>query len=295
MNLQDEKQVILHADKMDIVENATDKIENHSSNIDDSYLILVHDLQEKIAGLRNLVEQQSREKSQLIANNNRFVSIIGHDLRGPLSSILGVLSLLKEFLYEISKKEIEEYVDIASASAISTSNLLENLLLWATSQNKGVMLNKKIINLSVLVKEEISNSKITTQLKKISLTHAVPVDLYVCADEQMVKTIFRNLINNATKFTNSGGRISISAVEAGPYAEITVEDNGRGIAAKDLDSLFQLDAVIPDKNKNREKGRGLGLLLCKEFVEMHGGSINVESTHGKGSRFMFSLPLHKKE
>jgi two-component system, sensor histidine kinase and response regulator len=292
---QAKKQLSPESGRMNVAEAISGKKNDHTSDLENSYLMLVYDLHEKIAGLKKLAEQQSREKSQIIASNNRFISIIGHDLRGPISSILGVLSLLKEFLYDIDKKEIEEYVDIASASAINTANLLENLLLWSTSQNTGVIINKKVIELAALVEEEITDSKITTRLKKINITNTIDFDLKVCVDKQMLKTIFRNLINNATKFTNTGGQITISAIGANRFAEIRVEDNGRGIAPEDLNSVFLLDAVIPEKTKNREKGRGLGLLLCKEFVEMHGGTISVESTPGKGSSFLFTIPLHVGE
>jgi two-component system, sensor histidine kinase and response regulator len=292
LNHQENMQETSKTEIKDVNDAISDKIKDHSVDLENYYLMLVHDLQEKIAGLKNLAEQQSREKSLIIANNNRFISIIGHDLRGPLSSILGVMSLMKEFLYDLEKKEIEEYVDIASASALNTTNLLENLLLWATTQNVGIAINKQILDLYVLVEEEIANNLITTGLKKINLTSNIAPDMMICADNQMVKTIFRNLINNAIKFTNVGGDINISAVKLVPFVEITVKDNGRGIPSEDLDSLFLLNAVIPENNNKREKGRGLGLLLCREFVEMHGGNIRVESSPGQGSRFVFTLPLH---
>ncbi len=256
------------------------------------YLRALHGMQEKIAGLKKLAEQQASEKSQIIANNNKFVSIISHDLRGPMSSILGVLSLLKEFLYDSDKQEMEEYIDIASVSAINVSNLLENLLLWSTAQNAEVRLDRKETKLAQLVDEVIVRSSLSAMLKKLTISHTIHPKISICADIQMVKTIFRNLISNATKFTQVEGAITISAEEKDLFVEINIHDNGKGMSEKEQKEVFSMNPQHLKKQVTQIKASGLGLMLCKEFVDLHGGEIHVESTPGEGSTFTFTLPRH---
>lgn len=266
---------------------------SYTHDLEQSYLLLLHDLQEKIAGLKNLAEQQAAENVQIINSNNSFLSIIAHDLRGPLASILGVMSLMKEYLYTAEKKELEEYIEIASSSALVTSNLLENLLLWATGNRAGMVINRQEINLHDLIDEQFENWLLTIKLKRITLINNTKPSIRICADEQMVNTIFRNLINNATKFTRQGGQIEVYARELNAFVEITVRDNGQGIPREELEELFNIDinqARVYSRQKG--KGRGIGLMLCKEFVDLHGGQIRVQSTPGNGTAFIFTLPSH---
>ncbi len=259
---------------------------------EDYYLRALHEMQEKIAGLKHLAEQQAAEKSQIVANNNKFISIISHDLRGPISSILGVLGLLKEFLYDSDKQEMEEYIDIASASAINVSDLLENLLLWSTAQNAVVRLDRKEIKLARLVDEVIVSSSLSAMLKKLNITNTIDAETRICADVQMVKTIFRNLISNATKFTPMGGAITISVVDKHPFVEVRVHDTGKGMSEKEQREVFSMDPYHLKRQITQIKANGLGLMLCKEFVELHGGEIHVESKPHEGCTFIFTLPKH---
>jgi two-component system, sensor histidine kinase and response regulator len=153
------------------------------------------------------------------------------------------------------------------------------------------MLNTRVY-LARLVNDEIRNCFLSSKLKNILMTHSIPDNLYVQADEQMVKTILRNLISNAVKFTRPGGNIFISAEEKDGYIEVMVKDTGKGIPADKLENLFSIDDCNFNTDKlPSERGKGLGLMLCKEFVEMHGGEIRVESIADKGSNFIFSLPM----
>jgi signal transduction histidine kinase len=269
---------------------------SYTYDLEQSYLLLLHDLQEKLAGLKNLAEQQALEKAQIINSNNSFLSIIAHDLRGPLASILGVMSLMKEYLYSAEKKELEEYIEIASSSALITSNLLENLLAWAVGNRVGMVVTKQQIVLHDLVNEQFENWLLTIKLKRITLINNTDPNLRICADEQMIKTVFRNLINNATKFTRHGGQIEVLARKADAFVEVTVRDNGKGIPQEELQELFNID-INQSKvySKQKGKGRGIGLTLCKEFIDLHGGHIRVQSTVGKGSEFIFTLPLYTPE
>jgi signal transduction histidine kinase len=193
-------------------------------------------------------------------------------------------------LKEFNKNEIEEYVDIVYNSANNTLVLLDNLLVWAVSQNKEKNFKPVKINLYELLREEIENLKTLASQKQITLSHLIKPEVNVTADLQMVKTILRNLISNAIKYTNVNGEIVINACELKKFVEVTVKDNGIGISDENMRKLFKIDAFHSTPGTQDEKGTGLGLLLCKEFVELHGGNIRIESEAGKGSIFSFTLP-----
>ena len=248
------------------------------------------ELEELNASLESLVEQRTKELARVVATNNKFLSIIAHDLRSPFSTILGVLELLKVSLDEYNKNEIEEFMDVAYNSAIRTLNLLDNLLVWATSQNKEKSFKPGKINLFELVVEEFESINFTAMQKQISLSHTIEPNLNINGDLQMVKTILRNLISNAIKYTNAGGEIILSASEGKQFVEIIVKDNGIGISPEAQRNLFKIDSFHSSTGTNNEHGTGFGLLLCIEFVELHGGNIWIESEQGKGSEFKFTLP-----
>jgi len=253
-------------------------------------LIRLQEMEEVNTSLELLVEQRTNKLVEIVSTNAKFLSIIAHDLRSPFSSIIGILELLKMSLKEFDKNEIEKYVEIVYNSANNTLTLLDNLLIWAVSQNKEKNFKPIKINLYELLREEIESLKTIASQKQITLRHSVKPDLNVTADIQMVKTILRNLISNAIKYTNVNGEIIIDANEVKQYVEIAIKDNGVGISSEDQRKLFKIDAFHSTPGTQDEKGTGLGLLLCKEFVELHGGNIRIESEAGKGSRFLFTLP-----
>jgi signal transduction histidine kinase len=253
-------------------------------------LLRLREMEEINASLELLVEQRTNKLVEIVSTNGKFLSIIAHDLRSPFSSIIGILELLKMSLKEFNKNEIEEYVDIVYNSANNTLVLLDNLLVWAVSQNKEKNFKPVKINLYELLREEIENLKTLASQKQITLSHLIKPDVNVTADLQMVKTILRNLISNAIKYTNVNGEIVINACELKKFVEVTVKDNGIGISDENLSKLFKIDSLHSTPGTHDEKGTGLGLLLCKEFVELHGGNIRIESEAGKGSKFAFTLP-----
>jgi signal transduction histidine kinase len=257
----------------------------------ESYLALrFKELEELNVCLENLVEQRTKKLAQVVATNTKFMSIIAHDLRSPFSSIIGVLELLKISLSNNNKIENDEYINIAYDSALRTLGLLDNLLVWAISQNKEKSFNPVKINLYELIVEEIESISFAARQKQIVLNHTIGPNLNINADLQMVKTILRNLISNAIKYTNTGGEITLSASEGKQFVEITVKDNGIGISSEAQRNLFKIDSFHSSAGTNNEHGTGFGLLLCIEFVEMHGGNIWIESELGKGSEFKFTLP-----
>jgi signal transduction histidine kinase len=250
----------------------------------------IEDLEQINAGLELVIEQRTSKLLEIVSTNAKFLSIIAHDLRSPFSSIIGILELLKMSLNEFKKNEVEEYINIVYNSANNTLTLLDNLLIWAVSQNKEKNFNPVKINLYELLREEIESLRTLAGQKQVSLSHTIEPGLNVTADLQMVKTILRNLINNAIKYTNINGEISVDAREKKQFVEVTVKDNGIGISVENQRKLFKIDAFHSTPGTHNEKGTGLGLLLCKEFIELHGGNMRIESEAGKGSRFSFTLP-----
>jgi signal transduction histidine kinase len=268
----------------------SDYISSNTANSEKNLRLRLTEMEERNASLEILIEQRTSKLLEIVSTNGKFLSVIAHDLRSPFSSILGTLEILKMSLQEFNKDEIKEYIDIVYNSANNTLSLLDNLLIWAISQNKEKNFNPVKINLCELLREEIESLKTSARQKQIALSHSIEPGLNITADIQMVKTILRNLINNAIKYTNTNGEITINASELKQFVEVTVKDNGVGISAENQRKLFQIDAFHSTPGTQDEKGTGLGLLLCKEFVELHGGNIRIESKAGKGSKFAFTLP-----
>jgi signal transduction histidine kinase len=253
-------------------------------------IVRLKEMEDLNTSLELLIEQRTARLLEIVSTNGKFLSIIAHDLRSPFSSIIGILELLKMSLEEFNKAEVEKYVDIVYKSANNTLILLDNLLVWAVSQNKEKNFRPVKINLYELLREEIENIRTLAGQKQITINHSLDSELNVTADLQMVKTILRNLISNAIKYSNTNGEITINAIEDNQYVEVAIKDNGIGITSEIQKKLFKIDSLHSTPGTNNERGTGLGLLLCKEFVELHGGIITVKSETGKGSKFTFTLP-----
>ena len=239
---------------------------------------------------QKLIEEQSAKLAEVVASNANFLSIIAHDLRSPFGSIICVLELLKDSYDDYNIAEVEKYINLASNSAYGTLNLLDNLLAWNSTQNKATYFKPTRINLLDLVMNEFESESSSAGCKQLSLADSIPSDLHLTADLQMTKTILRNLINNAIKFSYIGGQVKVSASEIDNNVEITVQDNGIGMSEKAMGELFRKNTMHSTRGTENENGTGLGLLLCKEFVEKHGGKIRLESEPGKGTKTNFTLP-----
>ncbi|MCF8363560.1 MAG: PAS domain-containing sensor histidine kinase [Prolixibacteraceae bacterium] len=236
------------------------------------------------------LKEQDRQLRELNSTKDKLLSIIAHDLRSPFNSILGLSELLIENIKDFEVAESEKYLSVINSSAKNTLVLLNNLLDWAKSQTGKNIYKPEKSNISAIISEIIEVSKSNANIKNISLNYNQADDIEVYADVNMLKTIFRNLISNAVKYTHLNGEISILAVQNRNNTEISVSDNGVGINEKIRNELFEFDTNITTAGTADEKGSGLGLILCKEFVEKHGGKIWVKSELGKGSTFVFSLP-----
>ncbi len=240
-------------------------------------------------------EEQLKEYAdnlkELNATKDKFFGIIAHDLRNPFSSLLGASEILSSNVREYDLDSIESFSKLSYDAAKSCYALLENLLEWSRSQTGNIKYNPRCISLREIIDENLSVLRTIASNKKIEISSDVPKSMLIVADRDMLKAILRNLLNNALKFTGSGGFVSIHAVTSKNKITIAVKDTGIGIPKNDIDKLFRIDIKYTKIGTNEERGTGLGLLLCKEFVEKHGGRIWVESTEGKGSEFKFTIPI----
>ncbi len=239
----------------------------------------------------NHIIDLNKKLSELNANKDRFISILGHDLKSPFNNILGLSEVLTE---EISTLRVEEIEDIANnifRSAQATNKLLEDILMWARTHQGKIPFNPRNLNLSGVFKSTIEILSPIAFAKNITIYSSDVSHLEVFADIDMLKTIMLNLISNGIKFTNNGGRIDISAEKNSDNVTISVSDNGVGIPKETISKLFNISEFITTSGTAKETGTGLGLLLCKDFIEKHAGNIWVVSEDGNGSNFKFTLPV----
>jgi PAS domain S-box-containing protein len=253
--------------------------------------------------IRNITERKQAEEQlakyqkQLIELNStkdKLFSIIAHDLRSPFSAIIGFSELLYEKMNKIEYEEFKAYVENISSSAKQTLELLENLLNWAQAQTGQISFNPQILNMQDIILDVINSFGSSAALKSLTLNYSIPAQIVVFADQNMLKTVLHNLVSNAIKFSNQGGEIFIQSELYDSFVEITVSDEGIGMTEDSRNKLFDIDKVTTSKGTANEKGSGLGLILCKEFVEKNGGEIWVKSEIGKGSKFTFTIPLGGK-
>jgi PAS domain S-box-containing protein len=250
---------------------------------------VTHDITEqKQAELK--IQQQNKELIKLNDDKDLLMSILGHDLKSPFNSILGLSELLIENFHKYDNVKIENLINYINKSAHNAYNLLEDLLLWTHSQSGKIPFEPQKLNFIDICQEVLEIHKPNAIAKEITVNHSATEGITVFADINMLKTILRNLVSNAIKFTRPGGKINIFAQKNNKIVTISVSDNGIGIAPERINKLFSISKTITTKGTEDESGTGLGLLLCKEFVEKHGGKIWVESELEKGSTFKFSIP-----
>jgi signal transduction histidine kinase len=245
----------------------------------------------ELVSQKEVLIKMNEELHALNASKDKFFSIIAHDLKNPFNIIIGLSGILKEDGKSENPIAAKETASAINSSAVQTYRLLENLLDWANSQRGKISFNPEPINLSKIVKEEFNTLDDVAKGKNIELASYVESSIVIEADRNMIKTILRNLISNAIKFTNRNGKVEVRAVIENKFAEITVHDNGIGMSEETMHKLFRIDANLTTRGTENERGTGLGLFLCKEFVEKHGGKISVESKPAHGSVFRFVLPV----
>lgn len=236
------------------------------------------------------IKDTEKQLIDLNTTKDKFFAIIGHDLRNPFSQILG----FSEFLYENHSNLDSERIKMVAGqiflSALSTFHLLENLLEWSRSQSNAIVFTPKKVNIHNILQTVLESIVPGADQKCISLSCIVDRELDIVADSNILKTILRNLICNAIKFTPNNGKVEICVVKKPENTLFSVSDTGVGMEEKQIASIFGLGDKTSKVGTAGEKGTGLGLILCKEFVERHGGQIWVESKLGEGSKFNFTIP-----
>lgn len=223
---------------------------------------------------------------------DRFFSIIAHDLRSPFTSILGFSRLLNEEYDDFSDEERKMMIRQILNSTETTFQLLDNLLTWAKTQLGRIAFTPEFFEIEPLVLETINLVVPQAKIKGISLKVLTIEKAKVFADVNMIRTVIRNLLSNSIKFSYEGATITVEAIKEQNMIMVKIADTGTGIEPKMLSTLFSLnEQVRSTKGTANEKGTGLGLILCKEFIEKNGGTISVESKVGEGSKFCFTLPM----
>jgi signal transduction histidine kinase len=239
---------------------------------------------------------QLNDKNKTISNINKqkdkFFSIIAHDLRGPFNGFLGLTELLAEDIDDMEKEEIQFAAVNMRSSANNLNSLLENLLEWSRMEQGLIPFDPKENILLPVVNECVATLEASANKKEIKIQAEIQEGISVFADNNILHAVIRNILSNAVKFTPKGGTITIQGKEDDKNTTISIKDSGIGMDAKILENLFQLDVKTNRTGTDDEPSTGLGLILCKEFVEKHGGQIWVESEENKGSTFYFSFPKH---
>jgi signal transduction histidine kinase len=241
------------------------------------------------------IVHQRQQLEALNASKDKFLSIIAHDLRSPFSSLRILINMSVEQVAHGNQEHLEQTMQLLNTSADTLHALLENLLTWSRIQRGMMEYYPQTIDIRTIVTRNVELLTANAEQKQISLRNLLAEEFVVFADLNMIDAVVRNLVSNALKFTDAGGSIAVSATHSEHEVSVSVSDTGIGIAEEHISKLFRIDAKYKRLGTAHEKGTGLGLILCKEFVEHHGGKIWVESEAGKGSTFTFSLPRMSKK
>ena len=260
-------------------------------NKEELVMRVMHQIQ--LVAAKRIIVRQNEELKRTISNRDKMYSVIAHDLRSPMASIRMVLNLAVNVVSpETVGEEIFGLLDKANRESEETHDLLDNLLKWTKSQTGRLNVVYQDIDLDDIVPGVVDIFKMIAEMKKIDLKY-LPADekLTVRADNDMIKTIIRNFLSNAVKFTPEGKAIEVFYKREGDFARISVRDHGVGIAPERVETIFHKGETT--YGTGGEEGSGLGLQLCQDFARKNGGEAQVESTLGEGSTFSFTIPLIK--
>jgi signal transduction histidine kinase len=239
----------------------------------------------------NRLVQKEKALKALNANKDKFLAIIGHDLRNSFHLMINLSDMLISNIETDNKEGALKKANIIYDTSIGTYHLLQNLLEWALLQQKGMQLTKADQNITSLIDDEIMALRTLCEQKELTVSHQSDKPVRARADREMIKTVLRNLISNAIKYSYPGGNIDITENMNSESVTISISDKGTGMTADEQELLFGTDSILSKKGTAAENGTGLGLRLCREFVQLHKGTISVSSQPEKGSTFSFTLPL----
>jgi len=249
----------------------------------------IMDQSEELAAQAQHLIITNTELERLNKTKDKFFSIIAHDLRNPFNAIMGFSELLCHDFNEMDDKQKLGLLELINLSSESAYNLLDNLLQWARTQTDKIKFSPEYFELSEVVKQVIDLHGIIAEKKQVSVESIIPDSTRVYADKNMIHTVIRNLISNAIKFSHKGGKVFISSFENGAMTEIVIRDQGIGMSRENLSMLFRIDTYYSTSGTSGESGTGLGLIICKEFVEKNNGRIRANSKEGDGTAISFTL------
>lgn len=251
-----------------------------------------NELRELNANLELKVEQRTKQLQELNATKDKFFSIIAHDLKNPFNTLLGFSELLTNNIKSYSQAEIEEFISIIHQTSKNGFALLENLLEWSRSQTGRIKFTPDNISFYNIVELSLNMLESNAQKKEITLVNAVEKPGMAYADENMIRTVVRNIVSNAIKFTKTGGQVKVATSLKNDKLQVDISDTGVGIRDQDIEKLFRIDKNHSTVGTENEMGTGLGLILCKEFILKNNGKIWVTSSVGQGSTFSFTIPAN---
>lgn len=283
-------------EKFETICNALSLIANQLSNLAVQNVQQARFITDKQMALNQLeiserkVNKINIELSELNKTKDRLFSIIGHDLKGPFSGFLGLTENLAKNISSLSSEEIQKYASVMHISANKLYELISNLFEWAKIQSGNMDIKPEILSVNSAVENVFGLFSKVSKAKSISLINNNLDNLKVFADSYMFLSVLRNLIFNAIKFSFPNGQIKVTSNKKDNFVSICVEDTGVGIETKDLEKIFQVDSGFSSKGTNGEEGSGLGLVLCKNMIEKNGGTIQIDSAIGKGTKVIISLP-----
>ncbi|MCX6159763.1 MAG: ATP-binding protein [Ignavibacteriae bacterium] len=246
-----------------------------------------------IGTIQDITERKKSEENlrKLNAEKDKFFSIIAHDLRSPFNGFLGLTEIMAEGLQDLTLEEIQRIAVSLKNSAVNLYSLLGNLLEWSLMQRGLTAFEPQLFLLMPKITESIALVTAAADKKEIAIKYDIPEDLTVFADRNMFEAVIRNLSSNAVKFTNKGGVVNVSAKTMPDNSvEISIKDTGIGMDKEMINNLFRIDIDTSRKGTEDESSTGLGLIICKDFIEKHGGKLRAESEEGKGSLFTFTIP-----
>lgn len=247
---------------------------------------------EELSAQTENLQEANQELEKLNATKNKFFSIIAHDLKNPFHAILGFTELLMRNYADLEEPRRIEIIELIKSSTESAYSLLENLLQWARTQTNRIQYTPAGIDLDELILSNISIARAAADNKNIHIDYQAGIGCQVYADKNMVNTILRNLVSNALKFTDPGGKVTVRCRKADDlHVLVEVEDTGIGISKESIDKLFQIDQYFSTAGTTGETGTGLGLIICREFVQKNKGELRVSSEINKGTTFSFTLPV----
>lgn len=247
---------------------------------------------QEIAEKAVLLEQQTQELTELNQLKNKLFSVIAHDLKTPMYAMRNLFYNMQR--HKLSSKQIMAMMPAIASEMNFTTSLMENLLQWAKTQMKHATVNPEVLDVQKMVLDVLQLLQLQAENKQVYLESKLDEPVYCYADREMVNLVLRNLLSNAIKFTPKQGTVYVGAIEKSKQVEIFVQDTGIGMSRENMQRIFG-DAYFTTKGTEHETGTGLGLKLCKEFLEKNGGHITIQSEPGKGSTFSFTLPRYDNQ